>query len=156
MKNLVCTTVLLLGLLAVAAATATAQEKTVSGSEVPPAVQKMAQEQARGGTIRGFSREREHGKNYYEAETIINGHSRDVLMDSAGNIVEVEEQVDLSAMPDAARSALTARAGHGKIEKVESLTKHGKLVAYEAQVITKGHRSEIQIGPNGERLLHPE
>jgi hypothetical protein len=43
--------------------------------------------------------------------------------------------------------------GNGKITKVESLTKQDKLVAYEAQVDKNGKRSEIQVGPKGERLL---
>ena len=40
--------------------------------------------------------------------------------------------------------------------KVESLTKRGKLVAYEGQVITKGKRSEVQVGPDGKPLDHQE
>ena len=40
--------------------------------------------------------------------------------------------------------------------KVESLTKHDQLVAYEAQVTTGGKKSEIQVGPDGGRLTHPE
>jgi hypothetical protein len=39
---------------------------------------------------------------------------------------------------------------------VESLTKHGTLVAYEAQVLNKGKKSEIQVGPDGKPLAHEE
>jgi hypothetical protein len=39
---------------------------------------------------------------------------------------------------------------------VESLTKNGKLVAYEGHVKTGTRRSEIQVGPNGEKLAHPQ
>jgi hypothetical protein len=54
------------------------------------------------------------------------------------------------------QSGLRAQAGSGKIAKVESITKNDKLVAYEAQVIGNGKRSEIQVGPNGQQLDHEE
>jgi hypothetical protein len=56
----------------------------------------------------------------------------------------------------AVQYALKKRAGNGTIGKIESLTKRGKLVAYEAHVKTGAKRSEIQVGPNGEKLAHPE
>jgi len=46
--------------------------------------------------------------------------------------------------------------GGGKIGKVESITKQGKVVAYEAHVTTNGKRSEIQVGPDGRPLAHEE
>jgi hypothetical protein len=51
---------------------------------------------------------------------------------------------------------LDAKAGKGKITKIESITKHNKLVAYEAQVMTNGKHSEIQVGPDGAPLDHEE
>jgi hypothetical protein len=36
--------------------------------------------------------------------------------------------------------------GNAKSSKVESLTKHGKLVAYEAKVLSEGKKSEVQVG----------
>jgi len=79
-----------------------------------------------------------------------------VLMDAEGKIVEVEEEVAVDALPAAVRDSLQAKAGAGKIVKVESLTKHDKLVAYEAQVLHKGKKSEIQVGPDGSALAHEE
>lgn len=77
-------------------------------------------------------------------------------MEAHGNVVEVEEQVAFDALPAKVRSALKARAGTGTIRGVESLTKKGKLVAYEAQVVATGKWSEVQVGPNGETLEHEE
>ena len=53
-------------------------------------------------------------------------------------------------------SVQAAKAGKGKILKVESLTKKDKLVAYEAQVDTDGKKSEVQVGPDGKPLDHEE
>jgi hypothetical protein len=54
------------------------------------------------------------------------------------------------------KDGLAKAAGTGTIGKVESLTKSGKLVAYEAVVQKGKKRSEIQVGPDGRKLAHPE
>ena len=132
------------------------QEKKIQRAELPPAVEKAVSEQSKGATIKGFSEEKENGQTYYEAEMMVNGHSKDVLMDANGAVVEVEEQVALESLPAEVRSGLQAKAGSGKIGKVESLSKQGKLVAYEAKVVTNGKKSEIQVGPDGKILAHEE
>jgi len=132
------------------------QEKKIQRSDLPPAVEKTVAAQSQGTTIRGFSQEKENGQTFYEAELRINGHSKDVLMNAQGAVVEVEEQVALDSLSPAVRSGLQAKAGKGKLVQVESLTKKGKLVAYEAKVVTDGKRSEVQVGPDGRPLDHEE
>ena len=132
------------------------QEHKIKRTDLPPAVEKTVAVQSQGATIRGFSTEKEHGQTFYEAEMIVNGHSKDILMDASGAIVEVEEQVELDKLPAEVKAGLTAKAGKGDIKKVESITKHDKLVAYEAQISTNGKRSEIQVGPDGKPLSHEE
>jgi hypothetical protein len=132
------------------------QEKKIKREELPTAVERTVAEQAKGAAIRGFSKEIEKGKTYYEVELTVNGHGKDVSMDENGTIVEVEEVVPLNSLSAPVRAGLEKAAGAGRITKVESLTKGGKLVAYEAVVKTGGKRSEIQVGPDGKRLAHPE
>jgi hypothetical protein len=131
-------------------------EKKISRADLPPAVEKTVVAQTQGATIRGFNEEKENGKTYYEAELTVNGHSKDVLIDQTGSVEEVEEQVDFASLPADVKSGLKAKAGSGKLGKVESITKHDKLVAYEAKVTTNGKRSEIQVGPDGKPLDHEE
>lgn len=133
-----------------------AQEKKIKSEELPAAVEKTVVEQSKGATVKGFSKEIEKGKTYFEAELVVNGHGKDILMDENGKVVEVEEEVALDSLPAAVREGLERAAGSGKISKVESLTKGGKLVAYEAVVKTAGTRSEIQVGPDGQKLDHQE
>jgi hypothetical protein len=137
-------------------ASAFCQEKKIKRSDLPPAVQKTVQKQSAGATIRGFSEEKEKGQTFYEAEMTVNGHSKDILMDANGAVVEVEEQVALDSLPTEVQAALQAKAGSGKISKVEAIKKHDKLVAYEAKVTTAGKTSEIQVGPDGKPLDHEE
>jgi hypothetical protein len=135
---------------------AVAQEKKIERKDLPPAVEQTAAAQSEGATIKGFSQEKENGQTFYEAEMMVNGHSKDVLIDTSGAVVEVEEQVPLDSLPLPVQDGLKAKAGSGKIVKVESLTKHDKLVAYEAVVETGGKKKEIQVGPDGQPLAHEE
>jgi hypothetical protein len=139
-----------------ASAVADAQEKKLKREQLPPAVEKTVAAESQGATIKGFATEVEKGKRLYEAELMIDGRSKDISMDKNGNIVEVEEEVAMDSLPPAVQDGLKHAAGKGTIGKVESLTKNGKLVAYEGHVKTGARRSEIQVGPNGEKLAHPE
>jgi hypothetical protein len=138
------------------ASSASAQEKKIKRSDLPPAVEKTVAAQSVGATIRGFSTEKENGQTLYEVEMTVSGHSKDVSMTADGSIVEVEEQVALDSLTPEVKAGLQAKAGNGKILKVESLTKKGKLVAYEAKVETNGKKTEIQVGPDGKPLDHEE
>jgi uncharacterized membrane protein YkoI len=138
------------------AVSAFSQEKKLKKSDLPAAVQKTADEQSKGATVRGYGQETEDGKIAYEVQLTVNGHSKDVTIDPQGNVMEVEEQVDAKALPAEVREGLQKQAGKATIGKVESLTKHGTLVAYEAQVRDGKKRSEIQVGPDGKPLDHKE
>jgi hypothetical protein len=138
------------------AGSASAQEKKIKRSDLPPAVEKTVAAQSEGATIRGFSTEKEKGQTFYEAEMMVNGHSKDVLIAADGTVVEIEEQVVLDSLSAEVKAGLRTKAGKGKILKVESLTKKGKLVAYEAQVDTNGKKSEVQVGPDGKPLDREE
>jgi hypothetical protein len=121
----------------------------------PPVAAAAAAEVVRGGRVLGYAREWESGQTFYEASLLVNGHSKDVLMDSSGAVVEVEEEVSLDTLPAAVQAALRRGASGGKICRVEALRKRGRLVAYEAH-LTRAGRREIQVGPAGEKLDHQE
>lgn len=133
-----------------------AQEKKLRRDQLPPAVEKTVAQESQGATIKGFATEVEKGRRLYEAEMIVNGHQKDISMDRHGSIVEVEEEVSIDSLPASVQNALKQAAGTGTIEMIESLTKSGQLVAYEGHVKRGNKRSEIQVGPNGEKLKKPE
>jgi uncharacterized membrane protein YkoI len=137
-------------------AMATTAEKRIERKDLPSAVEKTVAVESGGASIRGFSREVEDGKTLYEVALTVDGRGRDVSIDSQGHVVEVEQEVSLSALPPAVREGLEKAAGSGHIVKVESLTKTGTLVAYEAAVRSGSKKSEVQVGPDGKPLAHPE
>jgi hypothetical protein len=135
---------------------AQSQERKIKRAQLPSAVEQTVARESEGATIKGFATEIEHRQKLYEASLVVNGHSKDILIDKNGNVVEIEEEVSLDSLPATVQGALNKAARSGTIAVVESLTKKGKLVAYEAQVKHGKKRSEIQVGPNGEKLVRPE
>ena len=151
--NKVSGAVLVLGLVF---SVANAQEKKLTRKQLPAAVEKTVASESEGATIKGFATEVEKGQRLYEAELMVNGHHKDILMNRQGVIVEVEEEVSMDSLPATVQDGLRKAAGSGTIGMIESLTKNGKLVAYEAVVKRGKRRSEIQVGPQGEKLKRPE
>ncbi len=92
---------------------AAAQERHIQRSELPPAAQKVADEQSKGATVRGYSTEVENGKREYEVESTVNGHTRDVTIAPDGTVLEVEEQVEMAELPNPVREipAIKGRFG---------------------------------------------
>lgn len=130
------------------------EEKRIRRSDLPPAVEQALQRQLDGATVKGFTTEKEDGKVFYEAELMVEGHSKDILFDPNGQVQEVEEEVAFDSLPVEVKAGLRTGSKGGKIAKVESLTKQDKLVAYEAVVERNGKKSEIQVGLKGEKLDH--
>jgi uncharacterized membrane protein YkoI len=131
------------------------QERKIRREQLPLAVERTVARESEGATIKGFASEIEHGQKFYEASLVVDGHTKDILIDADGNVVEVEEQVSMDSLPADVQDALKKGAGNGTIIVIESLTKNGQLVAYEAHVKHGRKRSEIQVGPNGEKLKRP-
>ena len=127
---------------------AVASEKAVKLKDLPLPVQRAIQEQTKGAQVKGFAKEVENGKTFYEAETSVNGHSRDLLFDGAGALVEIEEETKLDSIPAPAKAAIEKVAAGGKIAKVEILTK-GQTVTYEAAITKGGKKSEIVVAADG-------
>ena len=154
----ICNERLAIALLLVAcmlsAGTALAQEteRPARMKDLPQAVQATVREQSRGLVVRGLSIETENGQTFYEASLRVKDHNRDVLIDAGGKVVEVEEQVALASLPSAVKSVIVKQAGKGRIGIVESVTKGGAIVAYEAHVTTGKKRSEIKVAPDGQLI----
>ena len=129
-----------------ACAELSAADKKIQRKDLPLAVQQTVQsEETKGAKVVGLSTEVEGGKTMYEVETTVNGHSRDLLVNDRGQIVETEEETSINDVPAAVKSALEAR---GTVGKVETVTK-GKAVTYEATVEKNGKKREVAVNALG-------
>jgi uncharacterized membrane protein YkoI len=123
---------------------ATDQKTTLKN--LPPAVKATIEAESKGATVKGVSSEKENGKTVYELETFVNGRTRDLMIDAAGKVYVVEEQLDVDKAPAAVKAALEAR---GQIVALESVVEHGKA-RYEGQVRTKaGKKVAVEVDADG-------
>ena len=126
-----------------------AAEKKIKIKDLPPAVRKTVDELGKTSTLVGFAKEVEDGKTMYEAETKVNGKTRDLTIDAEGKIVLTEEEVAIDSIPAPARAAIEKAATGGKIIIVEKVTK-GSDVKYEAAITPKsGKKKEVSFSAEG-------
>jgi uncharacterized membrane protein YkoI len=135
------------------AAAATAKEKKVQLQDLPPAVQAAVQVNTKDLPSYRISEEQEDGRTVYEVETTVNGLSRDLLIDTSGLVVEVEEELDAAQLPEAARKAVERVSGGGVIRKVEATTRAG---ATEYEVSVKGGSGKSRVMVAGDGTIHKE
>lgn len=146
------TALIALSILLSSVASAQNSEKKVKMKDLPPAVQATVKQQSEGASLRGLAKEVENGKTFYEAELKVNGRTKDVLIDTDGKVVSVEEEVALSAVPAAARAEIEKQAGKRKIQLVESVTKDGAIAYYEVHVKSGLRMKEIKVAPDGKLI----
>jgi len=131
-----------------AAGVAFADQKTQL-SKLPAAVRATVEAESKGATVKGISSEKENGKTVYELETLVNGRTRDLMIDAAGKVYVVEEQLDVDKAPAPVKAALEAK---GKIVALESVVENGKT-HYEGQVQTKaGKKVAIELDADGKPI----
>ena len=124
-------------------------DQKISLSKLPPAVRATVEAESKGATIKGISSEKEKGKTVYELETLVSGRTRDLMIDSAGKVYVVEEQLDVDKAPAPVRAALEAK---GKIVTLESVMQDGKTT-YEGQVQTKaGKKIAVEVDASGKPI----
>ena len=121
----------------------------VTMADLPAAVQAAVKDQTKTAKLVGLSKETENGKTTYEAETTLNGKSRDVSFDKSGAIIGIEQEVDLDSIPAPAKAAIQKQIGTGKLKKVESVTERSSPVSYEATIVRNGKTSEVGVNADG-------
>ena len=128
---------------------AVAAEKTLQMKDLPPAVQKGVQDEAKGAEIKNIGKEIEKGKTTYEVETMLGARHRDFVVDAKGSLLEVEDETTLDAIPAAAKAAIEKKVGTGKLTRVEKMTR-GRETFYEASYTAKsGRKMEALFKPDG-------
>ena len=123
-----------------------AADKKVARMNLPAAVKATVEAESKGATVKGISSEKENGKTVYELETLVNGRTRDLMIDAAGKVYVVEEQLEAAKAPAPVRVALEAK---GRIVVLESVMRNGKTT-YEGQVQpAKGKKIVLELNADG-------
>jgi hypothetical protein len=125
-----------------------AAERAILLKDLPAPVQATVKAETAGAAVKGISRETGHGMTLYEVETIVNGMSRDILIDQSGAVVEVEQQIALSAAPPHVQQSLSHI---GQVLKLERTTARG-VTTFEAHVQQGSKKRSVTVDANGQAL----
>jgi uncharacterized membrane protein YkoI len=135
-------------LLAIAAI---AQEQKITGKDVPAAVISAFKTAYPKATIRGYAREKEHGKVFYEIESREGTTTRDVLYNPDGTVAEIEEGIAASDLPAEVQQAFKEKYPKAVITKAEKTTA-GDKVSYEIVARQGKKKVSIEIDSSGKVL----
>ena len=130
---------------------AAAQEKQVTAKDVPAAVINAFKAAYPHATIRGYAREKENGKVFYEIESREGTTTRDVLYNPDGTVAEVEESVATGDLPADAQEAIRKQYPKAVITKAEKTTA-GDKVSYEVSARQGRKRISMEFDSNGKVL----
>jgi uncharacterized membrane protein YkoI len=135
-------------LLAIAAV---AQEKKITAKDVPAAVISAFKTAYPNATIRGYAREKENGKVFYEIESREGTTTRDVLYNPDGTVAEIEESLAATDLPAEVRQAMKEKYPKAVITKAEKTTA-GDKVSYEIVARQGKKRVTIEFDSSGKVL----
>jgi hypothetical protein len=139
-------TVLLLSV----SANADVSRHPVKLAELPPAVRKTALRQKQRATIRRLEKTVAEGQEIYEMELQSGIVSRTVLIDAAGQVLEIKQLIKLSALPPAAKTVIESSVGDGTILTLQSVkSPSGIIAAYEVKFRKNDKESQLRIAPDG-------
>ncbi len=110
-----------------------AQEKKITKKSVPAAVLASFAKAYPGAKVKGYAKEVENGKTYYEIESMNGKQSLDALYQADGTVAEVEEGVAPADLSKQVTDAVKATYAKGKITRAEKTTR-GQETTYELRV----------------------
>jgi uncharacterized membrane protein YkoI len=141
--------VVVAAILAAAALPAAASQRKIDLSTYPAAVRTTIEAETKNATLKNVSKETEKGQTQYEVETVVNGKTRDLLIDPSGKVLEVEEEIALAAAPPPVQSAL---AQQGTVTRLESVRRNG-VTTFEATVQhANGRKASVALDAQGKRI----
>ncbi len=126
---------------------AQAEEKKIKQSNLPPAVQKTAGEQSAGATVTGYTSDKVEGSMVYQMDLLVDGLGRGIVMNQEGTVLSVEQEMAWKDLPAEVQKDFTNVQGKGKFGAVSSISQEGKIVAYDAVLVTWGQRAHVRVKP---------
>ena len=109
---------------------ASAQESKIREKDVPQAVIAAFKSTYPNATVRGYAKERENGKLFYEIESKDGDTMRDLLYNPDGTVAEIEETVAATDLPEAAQQLIHSKYPKATVNKAERVTA-GTKVSYD-------------------------
>jgi hypothetical protein len=125
-----------------------AGDKKISKKDVPLAVLKAFETAFPKVKVNTYIMEAEHGKTYYEFETIEGKVARDILYSPEGSLIEVEEVLTAKSVPADITQAIIKEEPRAKIIGGEKTTK-GNDVTYEINIKVGKQKGKLVMTSDG-------
>ena len=109
--------------------TNSANAERVAESNVPAAVSIALERFYPGENVKWET----EGANY-EGEFKVKGVETSILLDASGNVLEIEEDIDISALPKATTDYVSKNLPEQKIKEASKITDTKGTVTYEVQI----------------------
>ena len=153
------TTLIGSAVVALAVASAGADEKKIAQADVPRPVLDTIQKKYPAAKLTGFEVERDNGKTAYEIQLRDGDKRREVVCSPAGKIVAEEETIALAEAPAKVRDALGASAKYRTwtVRQVERVVndENAQAAQYEIEVASGKQAAELVFTSEG-KLVRSE
>lgn len=128
------------------------RERKVKEAEVPKAALDALKKLAAGNALTEFSEEVEHGVTFYEGSWKGSNGKVDALVTPQGDLVEIEESINLMSAPKAVVDKAQSAAGKDAKLFVEKKT----VIYYEVKFQKGNRKHEVIYSPDGREHEHEE
>ncbi len=125
-----------------------AQEKKVDKKDLPKAVVESFHKSYPKAEIKNASKETEHGKTYYEIESVDGSVNRDVKYAENGELAELETTISFDEVPNTVKKSFKKNYPKAEVLKSEKVVE-GKKTNYEFLIEENESKSEIVFNSNG-------
>jgi len=123
-------------------------EKPIALNQTPAPVQASIQKLLGDGKLGKIVREDEDGKSQFEVEYIVKNINHSATISPAGDILEEETEVELSALPAAVANAAKAAYPKGTLKEANTV-QAGKDSYYEVEVAVDGKKHVVKVKADG-------
>ena len=130
-----------------------AQETKVREKNVPAAVVRAFKSAYPQAQIRGYAKEKEHGKVFYEVESMDGTTHRDILYNPDGTVAEIEERIAATDLPAEAQQTIHQKYPRATITIAEKIT-IGDKIGYEVSAKQGKRRISLEFDADG-KLVKP-
>lgn len=130
---------------------ASAQESKVSEKDMPQPVLAAFRSAYPNATVRGYAKEKENGKSFYEIESTDGATMRDISYNPDGTVAGVEETVAATDLPAEAQKVIQTKYPRAVVTRAEKTTQ-GEKVGYEVSAKRGKQRISLAFDANGKLL----
>ena len=143
--------VLMASCLLLVSVSAFAQESKIKEKDVPPVVVAAFKSAYPNATVRGYAKETERGKTFYEIESKDGATMRDLLYNPDGTAAVIEETIAASDLPAEAQQTIKSKYPRGVVSRAEKVTE-GDTIKYEVSIRNGKRRTGLGFDADGKLL----